>query len=279
MLVFAGIVIRTASRKLIRPRAVWPLVEGDLAWIVATATLMAFRVFSPAGNWLFGECACIVLLLALGELLGLRRLRMWTAPLILVVVAVGAVFWTEANAFADLRPTSWKHNEPSTQDMSRGRVILAMAAERHGAAALRAFRVMDYVALDQWSESFPAKSWWPARIQKVRHELLLGTFTSRAELLDGPRAGEIWGIQTWSPYKCRPGDSVPQWLSRDPAINFYLPTLQYFAELPFRLAAAQNVAWAGERVHRGRRFDVVLATWGGFAPHARDDQYEICKRE
>ena len=146
VLVFAVVVMRTASRKVIRPRAVWPLVEGDLAWIVATAILMAFRVFSPAGNWLFGECACIVLLLALGEFLGLRRLRTGTAPLILVVVAIGAVFWTEANAFADLRPTSWKHNGPSTQDVGKGREILAKAAERHGAAALRALRVMDYVA-------------------------------------------------------------------------------------------------------------------------------------
>ncbi|MCI0417695.1 MAG: LytTR family transcriptional regulator [Acidobacteria bacterium] len=102
----------------------------------------------------------------------------------------------------------------------------------------------------------------------------LGSFTSRIDLLDGPAVGEVWGIQSWRAYKIEPGDRKLKWVS-DPAIEFYLPTLQYFAELPFRILSATHVAYAGETGYRGRRYDVVFATWRAFAPNSKYDQYQV----
>jgi hypothetical protein len=130
---------------------------------------------------------------------------------------------------------------------------------------------MEIVATDTWAAERSA--WWPGNPQRFRARRLLGTFTSSVELLDGPRAGEVWGIQSWRPYRrARPG-APATFIDADPAIEFYLPTLHYFDELPLRLLGAEIVADAGPAELDGRTFDRVFVTWGSALPHAEHDQY------
>jgi hypothetical protein len=94
-------------------------------------------------------------------------------------------------------------------------------------------------------------------------------------LRGGERDGEIWGIQSRSAYKIPKGADRPILTPHDPAIEFYLPTLQYFDELPFRLRAAPVILFAGQGQYRGRQHERVFVTWGTPEPHAEHDQYEL----
>lgn len=53
------------------------------------------------------------------------------------------------------------------------------------------------------------------------------------------------------------------------------PALQYFNELPFRLLSVDFHVYGGEREHRGRIYELVVATWGSLEPNSQHDQYLV----
>ncbi len=163
--------------------------------------------------------------------------------------------------------------EADEESRSSGRALLARVAERHGLEAWRRHRTLTVVARDEWAEPGP---WWPAASQAFRLEQLNGTFTSRAELLDGPAQGEIWGVQTWRGYKIVPPAAGARFESEwNGALLFYLPSLHYFNELPFRLLAAPTVVHAGEGRLGNRAYDLVFVAWDEAAPSGEHDQYVL----
>lgn len=179
------------------------------------------------------------------------------------------------HGLADLRPEGL--DEISPQVAQRGRSLLHAAWQRQGGDAWRRHSTLSMTGTDLWREPGP---WWPHQNQRVRLLQLLGTFTSRAELLDGPEAGAVWGLQSWRPYKISPGGDGPggdgpAFLDSDPPIEFYLPTLQYFNELPFRLADAPIVADLGPADLHGITYDRVFVTWGSPEPAAEVDHYVL----
>ncbi len=181
--------------------------------------------------------------------------------LVLALLGYGSLGWADLGESAS----------PGNRAQARGRALLREAAMRQGLAAWSRFRVMEAVEVDEWPSGSP---WWPASRQRFRVRRLLGTFTSQVELLDGPGAGEVWGIQSWRSYRIPAGSDRVRFAS-ERAIEFYLPALQYFDELPFRLLAADRVADLGSAELFGRRYDRVLVTWSRFEPHATHDQYEL----
>jgi hypothetical protein len=201
--------------------------------------------------------------------------RLWTRIALglavagaLTVAAGGA--WLLLAGYADLRTDTIKQIGVDAALAARGREMLLAAARSHGLEAWKRHRTFEAVATDSWRSGSP---WWPASPQRFRAQRRLGTFTSRAELLDGVHQGEIWGIQSWAAYKKR-GAEGPSFV-RDRAIEFYLPTLQYFDELPFRMLAAPVVLYAGEGQYLGRTYEKVFVTWGSPQPHAEHDQYVL----
>ncbi len=171
---------------------------------------------------------------------------------------------------ADLRPEGFDALDPVAQ--RRGRELLQNALERLGVKAWNGRTTLTVMGLDRWSEPGP---WWPHQNQRGRFVQLLGTFTSRVELLDGPASGEVWGIQSWRPYKMSSTESEPEFLENNLPIEFYLPTLQYFNELPFRLGSAPIVASAGRATLHGKPYERVFVTWNSPEPTDEVDQYVL----
>jgi hypothetical protein len=214
---------------------------------------------------LFGSVGSLLYLVT--REMGRRRQRL----VALAALGLGAFALTLGTGHADLRTEAVRYPAPDSE--RRGRELLDQLAERHGLAAWKRRTTMEVVGRDSWPGGGP---WWPEATQRFRTQALLGTFTSRAELLDGRGRGELWGLQAWAPYKKRPADAVPTFLSEpDRAITFYLPTLQYFNELPFRLRSAPIVRYAGEAHQRGRHYQRVFVTWEGPEPRAAHDQYVL----
>lgn len=188
---------------------------------------------------------------------------------LVVVLFLGGYVWLLLAAPADVRSAGLRQGGVGEGSASRGRALLQKLAARHGYAAWRTHRTQEIVAEDTWAGS---GSFWPAPRQRYRAQRLLGTFTSRLELLDGPRQGELWGIQSWLTYARSPdGES----LEPDPIVEFALPTFQYFDELVFRLLAAPIVLDNGTGSYRGREHRRVFVTWGRPEPHVDNDQYDV----
>ena len=61
----------------------------------------------------------------------------------------------------------------------------------------------------------------------------------------------------------------------DGAMTFYLPTLQYFDELPFRLPSASVVLDAGVAAIAGRSYRRLFVTWDRAEPSEVVDQYDV----
>ena len=178
------------------------------------------------------------------------------------------------NGHADLR-TDLVRNA-TAEDHERGRHVLEALAVRHGLDAWQEHEVLRVVATDEWSGD---DGWWPQATQRFSHVQLLDTFTSKAQLHGGSGDGEVWGIQTWSPWLSTNSQSEPEWISKDhtrfDAIRFYLPTLQYFNELVFRLRKAPIAIYAGSEVLHGQAYHKVYVTWEEGPPTGTHDHYVL----
>jgi len=176
---------------------------------------------------------------------------------------------------ADIRNRQVREHGETQASFDRGRELLLQAAERHGLAAWKAFKTARFVSVDEWA-GFAGRftGWWPVQEQRFRFDTLLGTFTSRVELLDGPGVGEVMGVQSWKGYGAsHAGARVES--AEDGLRSFYLPTLQYFAELPFRILSAQYITYGGERELDGSTYQLIYASWGSLEANLEHDQYEL----
>lgn len=175
------------------------------------------------------------------------------------------------DGLADLRNERVLVADPAAGE--RGRLLLEETARMHGAAAWEGHSTAEVVGVDRWARPGP---WWPEQDQRLRLVQLLGTFTSQAHLLDGPARGEIWGLQSWQPYVRSAVDAPPRFPAQPrPVLDFYLPTLHYFNELPFRLRRATTVLDAGTASLGGVDYRLVFASWGDASPHPEADQYVL----
>ena len=212
-------------------------------WMVSDARGRQ-RTFIPflAITLLFGVAGPLLYLVTRGQ----GKRFQWLAGMVLLL-GLGTVSAT-AWPLADLRTNRVRGG--SIENARKGRELLQRVAERHGLKAWQGHSTMEVLATDTWTGDSP---WWPEPVQDLRTEALLGTFTSRVELLSGPREGEVWGLQAWSAYRKTTMTASAAFLDEPaPEIEFYLPTLQYFNELPFRLLRADVILDGGDSRHRGR---------------------------
>ena len=189
----------------------------------------------------------------------------------LLTIAVPAALGQE---LSDIRPPALKEAEIDAESAARARELVARMLEAHGGLVrFRSFTAAEVVARDDWPSAEARAQYmpWPENDQRIRYQFLLGTFDSRAEILEGEGKGEVRGIQNWMTYRKAPGgDAV---FSPDPLQTFFLPTYQYFFELPFRMAEVPIVGYGGEETFLGEPYHRVLATWETPEPHPEHDQY------
>ena len=132
---------------------------------------------------------------------------------------------------------------------------------------------MEVELTDEW----PSLLWrmmaapWPQDPQTLRLMTPLGTDDGRLEFVVGDWSGRAWGLQQWVPYEVSTSGEVEFVDSDD--IRFWVPTVKYFTEFPFRITEADVVLYAGERTRDDRVHDLVFATWNQAAPQELIDHY------
>ena len=75
LLGFAALLVWLASREVIKPSLAIAVVVADLLWVAGSAGLLPAGVFSTTGNWLVAGVADVVLLFAILQYVGIRRMR------------------------------------------------------------------------------------------------------------------------------------------------------------------------------------------------------------
>ena len=100
-----------------------------------------------------------------------------------------------------------------------------------------------------------------------------GTFSSKVTFRDKKWKGKVWGIQSWRTFSSNKTGGIELHANNDKTIEFWLPTYQYFIEIPLRVFEANVISYAGERKMNGRTFDLVFATWKTGNPQKDIDQY------
>jgi len=184
-----------------------------------------------------------------------------------------AIIFCSSCSLADLRTPELLSTGATEPLEMRGRAILELALdasggrstwERVSAAKLR--------LEDEWQgcigQLFRP---WPADPTALEMHYEFPMRAAWAEFLSEPVRGELWGREgdrTWIESKGR-----ARVFGRRESQRFIFAAYQYFFELPLRIIEAPIVLYAGKAERKGRRYDLVFATWGRLEPHKEHDQY------
>lgn len=185
----------------------------------------------------------------------------------LVALAVGLASYL--TGVSDLRPPGLTRGI-SEASAERGRTILAEMERAHGGvAAWKAQKTGRFVVKDDWTGISSVASPWPNNPGRVTITTHLASDNARMEI----EGGETWGVQHWLTYSVGPDSAVVWDAERNFDRWFWVPTVTYFVEAPYRLGEAEIVADAGPAEFDGMQCDRVFLTWGSPRPDRDIDQY------
>jgi len=75
LIVFAVTLVINARKQQVKKSDAWVAVLMDLAWVVGSYVLIFLVPFSPKGKWVVGIVAEVVLLFAMLQFVGIRRIQ------------------------------------------------------------------------------------------------------------------------------------------------------------------------------------------------------------
>ena len=182
---------------------------------------------------------------------------------------------TPSCGLSDLRPDGFA---PSDKATLQGHQKLQALAKAHGGLETwRAHKTARIKLTDTWP-SWLMRTFgmaWDESPTHLEQDLLLGQDASRLRSPNqtvGMEEGIVqWGIQHWATYTVSTQGEV-RFKSHEDAW-FWLPTLEYFFEAPFRLHEAQHALLLPPVTRGGRPYDRVYLTWGQWGPQDDTDQY------
>jgi len=75
LIIFAATLVVNARRQRVKTSDAWVAVLMDVAWVLASYVLIFVLPFSKEGKWVIGVVAELVLLFAILQFMGIRRIR------------------------------------------------------------------------------------------------------------------------------------------------------------------------------------------------------------
>jgi len=75
LLVFAAVLVLFARKKSIKLSDAWIAVVMDAAWVIGSYPLLFMAPFSTGGKWIVGIVAEVVMVFALLQWFGIRRIK------------------------------------------------------------------------------------------------------------------------------------------------------------------------------------------------------------
>lgn len=197
---------------------------------------------------------------------GIRIIAYFIGFVILTMVLV------QSCATSDLRSDLVKKDWQAQQQ--KGEKLLADAAAAYNVARWDSLETYSLLIHDKF-QGFVGKNGnpYPGNEAEMLLTFIPNTFTGSAVFQKGKNEGLKWGIQNWKTYTQKGGENPEFKKNKD--ITFWLPTYQYFVELPFRLTKADVISYAGSSKMDGKEYDLVFVSWKKAAPQKDIDQYVV----
>ena len=158
----------------------------------------------------------------------------------------------------------------------RGRALLDESVRAMGLDKLMATKTYSMTTNFDWSTGWsmmPMNALPGNKNKDLRFRFATNSFDGQLEWLEGPRTGEIRGVQSFVAYE-REAAEAPATEIGSNRYPWGLTAYHYIMESPARiLQSAPIIRYAGQREFDGVNYDLVYATWGNGDQRKDYDQY------
>jgi len=197
----------------------------------------------------------------------MKKALKFISILLIVLIVVGCV-----NVFrlSDITPD----NVELPNDEEKARALLKEMGKAHGITYWDSIQTYNVKYRDEFY-GFIGKQSHPFKEQNMLFSLsfIPKTFNGQMEIASGKEKDVIWGIQDGQTYKLDNGSNAL--IDNNKDIKFWIPTYQYFVELPSRIQEVTAADYIGAQVINGVNTEGVLVSWGTIEPQKDLDQYII----
>jgi hypothetical protein len=196
-----------------------------------------------------------------------RTIQFFTAALFTITA-------TACAGLPDLRPEQVLDGVTQAES-DRARALIDRAAELSGGRELlNQHDAFQAVFLDVWTNRF-AKALFLEYDPNQRISVYSenpDVSNVRMTLVNGDRAGEVWGLEDNKVFIERDGARE---FTDDVGTMLYIKNPAALVLIPLRLAWADKVAYTGSITHEGKNYETVFATWETFEPNETFDQWVL----
>lgn len=191
-----------------------------------------------------------------------------------IFIALLAVNFLTSCSIANLQTDAMATGQ--TIDLeTKGRELLQMTYEKMGYDALKNVDVYEMTAHFNWSpvwSKMPMNALPGNKNKDIQFRFATNSFDGHLEFLEGPRTGQVKGIQSWESYQ-QDNATAPIKKLGSKRYPWGLTAYHYLTEGPMRLLGADIIRYAGEKEFNGKTYDLVFATWGDGTQKKKYDQW------
>ncbi len=196
-----------------------------------------------------------------------KEIRKILLFLLTSVLIIGCVNFLK---LSDLRPNDY--NFPNHQ--KKAQELIQEMASAHNSHMWDSIETYSVILRDEFYGFF-GKQAHPFPEQEMQFTLsyIPKSTEGRLKIMNGNKKGETWGIQSWDTYKLNTNEDPI--LTENKDLKFWIPTYQYFIELPNRIQEATAIDYIGQKIINGVETEGVLASWNTVKPQNNIDQYVL----
>lgn len=174
----------------------------------------------------------------------------------------------------DLRSSELKENGIRQSDIRYGKQLLQSVVELQNLEKLEESPTYSLIAKDEWFKQYGMNiNPWPGdngALLEFKHAF--GTFDGKVKWLETDKKNTGYGIQSWQLYEYGTSEVPKQ--TENEKLEFIIPTMQYFMELPYRLSNAPIISYMGTSSSDSAEYEIVFVTWDSPTPNEYD-QYTL----
>ena len=169
---------------------------------------------------------------------------------------------------ADLRTSSIDVSLPNRE--VKALQLLDHVISKYNLNQLAQAETYSLQAVDNWRGLYALVNPFPKDNKLMELRFRPGLFDGQFNYVETENP-KTYGVQSLKHYRStRDGEMV---FKKKKSIEFALPAIQYFFELPLRLQNAPILKYAGTQEFEGNTYELVFATWDRLEPHKEHDQY------
>lgn len=195
----------------------------------------------------------------------MRKIVYGTLILLTLLFVLGCINFFK---LSDLRSSDYQF----PNDTAKAKQLLEEMAVAHKINMWDSIETYN-VTFEEEFYGFLGKQGNPFKEQKMKFSLsyIPKTFNGQLEILNGKDKGKVWGIQDWQTYQKSEDGTFTSKKNKD--MKFWIPTYQYFIELPSRIQEASTIDYIGKSEVEGVNVEGILASWNTVEPQKDIDQY------